>query len=207
MLDPEPIEDDAYEDDENDNAPRGVEPLAIEEARAAFVRWQGNAMKQLGYLNNLLIALSAGLLAFQTNLAFDDKYGTKAAAERTLIVTSAAFAFLSAAVGIFVAWNRLGSNRITARIARIRMQIARIEGGQKREPDGNAGVVASPAPQAGCTENVDAQRKPLEDERTKLRDETRLKDWRTKVFLNAQVLLFALGVVFVMIVSLRRYLR
>src|SRR5882762_2389859 len=101
MLNTEPIEDDAYEDDKDADVSRGGEPLALKDARAAFVRWQGNAMKQLGYLNNLLIALSAGLLAFQTNLAFDDKYSIKAADERTLIVTSAVFAFLSAAVGIF----------------------------------------------------------------------------------------------------------
>jgi hypothetical protein len=35
------------------------------ERNDSFVRWQGRTIEQLGFVNNLLIGLAAGILAFQ----------------------------------------------------------------------------------------------------------------------------------------------
>ena len=39
----------------------------------SFIRWQSMRIEQLSFVNNLLIGLATGMLAFQTQLAFDDK--------------------------------------------------------------------------------------------------------------------------------------
>jgi len=87
--------------------------------RKSFVRWQGRAIEQLGFVNNLLIGLATGVLAFQTQLAFDDNVSF-ALTEKILLVLSIASVFFSLALGCYIAWNRLCSFRITTRIARKR---------------------------------------------------------------------------------------
>lgn len=90
-----------------------------EQARASFVRWQGRTTEQLGFVNNLFIGLATGLLAFQTNLAFDDKTHLTAV-EKIFVVPSMILIALSLMLGCYVAWNRLGSFRITTKIAKKR---------------------------------------------------------------------------------------
>jgi hypothetical protein len=93
----------------------------------SFVRWQGRSIEQLGFVNNLLIGLATGLLAFETQLAFDDK-ASLIAIEKCVAIASIISVFLSSAIGCFVAWNRLRSFHFTAKIAR------------KREKNDRAGI-------------------------------------------------------------------
>jgi hypothetical protein len=37
--------------------------------KQSFIRWQGRTIEQLGFVNNLLIFLATGMLAFQVQLA------------------------------------------------------------------------------------------------------------------------------------------
>lgn len=90
----------------------------------SFVRWQGITIKQLSFVNNLLIGLATGMLAFHTQLAFDDK-SSVTAVDKWLVVLSIVFLFLSLAIGCYLALNRLCSFRITAQVARKRETDAR----------------------------------------------------------------------------------
>jgi len=85
----------------------------------AFVRWQGRTIEQLGVVNNLLIGLATGLLAYETQLAFEVN-ANFSLCEKSWLISSVIFNFLSLIVGCYVAWNRLKSFRITAKIARKR---------------------------------------------------------------------------------------
>ena len=84
--------------------------------RESFIRWQGRLIEQLGFVNNLLLGLATGLLAFQTQLAFDNK-ALLTTAEKCVAVLSIIFVFLSVTFGCYVAYNRLRSFRFTAQIA------------------------------------------------------------------------------------------
>jgi hypothetical protein len=85
----------------------------------AFIRWQGRTIEQLGFVNNLLIGLSTGLLAFHAQLAFNSDVPLSPT-ENTALALSSAFIFASVILGCFVAWNRLSSFRGTTRIVRTR---------------------------------------------------------------------------------------
>jgi len=89
------------------------------EGNGSFVRWQGRTIEQLGFVNNLLIGLATGMLAFQTKLAFDDKVSFTTV-ERWLAIPSIILVFFSLAFGCYVAWNRLRSFRATMQTARKR---------------------------------------------------------------------------------------
>jgi hypothetical protein len=99
----------------------------------SFVRWQGRSIEQLGFVNNLLIGLATGLLAFETQLAFDDK-ASLIAAEKYIAIASIILVFLSLAFGCFVSLNRLRSFHFTAKIARKR-EIGKREGIEKLRAD------------------------------------------------------------------------
>ena len=90
-----------------------------DDKRQSFVRWQGRSITQLGFVNNLLIGLSAGTLAFLTQIAFKDQTAL-ICFDTCLMGLSTVSVFLSLAVGCVLAWNRLGSFRDTAQIARQR---------------------------------------------------------------------------------------
>lgn len=92
-----------------------------DEKNDSFIRWQGRAIEQLGFVNNLLIGLSTGLLVFQTQLAFNDKTSFQSF-EKWLVVPSIVLVFASLVAGCYVAWNRLRSFRNTAKVARMRSQ-------------------------------------------------------------------------------------
>jgi hypothetical protein len=87
--------------------------------KGSFIRWQGKTNEQLGYVNNLFTGLATGLLAFQTNLAFNDK-ADLTMPERVLIIISLTSLGVSLAFGCHVALNRLEAFRSTAQIARKR---------------------------------------------------------------------------------------
>lgn len=93
----------------------------------SFVRWQGRAIQQMGFLNNLLIGLTTGLLAFQTQIAFD-KDVALSNCEKWFVILSLSFLFLSLVLGLYLAWNRLNDFRLTAQVAR------------KREKDDREGI-------------------------------------------------------------------
>jgi len=90
-----------------------------DDANNSFIRWQDRLIIQLGYINNLLIGLSAAFLAF----FFQVKSGESNIFSRVdliFILLLVTLFFLSFIIGIIVAWNRLRSFRYTAKIARKR---------------------------------------------------------------------------------------
>src|SRR3954466_11671859 len=90
----------------------------------AFVRWQGRAIDQLSFVNNLFIGLSSGLLALQ--MRYTPTATSTATAPPTVTIVgllsllSGACFFLSLGVGCWLALNRLDSFRKTAALARQR---------------------------------------------------------------------------------------
>lgn len=97
----------------------------------SFLRWQEKRSQQLGFVNQLLIGLATGMLAFQVQLAFGGKSFT--AVEKRLLIPSIFAEFLSLGLGCQIAWNRLQAFRITAQIARERTKQEAIEVEQMRE--------------------------------------------------------------------------
>jgi hypothetical protein len=90
-----------------------------ENQNESFIRWQDISIHQLGAVNNLFIGLATGLLAFQTQLAFDQEVNLLPW-ETLIMAASLIFLFLSILVGCYLAWNRLSDFRLTAQIARKR---------------------------------------------------------------------------------------
>lgn len=82
----------------------------------AFIRWQGITLQQLSFVNNLVLGLCTGILALQFNVALNNgnAYDTFS---KHLLFSSAILIFISLAVGVFTAWNRLTDFRTTMRIA------------------------------------------------------------------------------------------
>lgn len=84
--------------------------------KKSFIRWQDRSTEQLGFVNNLLVFLAAGILAFQSQLAISNKvFGCF---DRCLIIISILLIFISLVTGCKLAWNRLQSFRNTMRISR-----------------------------------------------------------------------------------------
>ncbi|MBN1176394.1 MAG: hypothetical protein JXA51_01805 [Dehalococcoidales bacterium] len=87
-----------------------------DDTRGSFIRWQGITIQQLTFINNLLIGLAAGILAFQLNIVFSE-YIELDCASKVLFSLSIVLIFISLAVGCSTALNRLVDFRITMRIA------------------------------------------------------------------------------------------
>jgi len=85
----------------------------------SFIRWQGRSLEQMSFVNNLLVALATGLLAFHTRLAFDNSISLLPT-ERCIAAFSVIFVFLSLVTGCWLACNRLHSFHLTAKVARMR---------------------------------------------------------------------------------------
>ena len=84
----------------------------------SFIRWQGRAIEQLGAVNNAFTALALGILGLMGSWVSSGEASSGAAAlaeECTLWLAGA-----SVVCGAALAWNRLVSFRMTARIARKR---------------------------------------------------------------------------------------
>ena len=75
-------------------------------------------MQQLGYVNNLGIALAALALGF--GLQDAGEKGKFEGVEGPLVFSAVLLSAISLAIGTYVAWNRLRSIRIETRIARER---------------------------------------------------------------------------------------
>ena len=86
--------------------------------KQSFIRWQGRTIEQLGFVNNLLIFLATGMLAFQVQLAIGEISFT--ILNKCIIVLSMLLIFISLILGCYLAWNRLLAFRITAQVARKR---------------------------------------------------------------------------------------
>ena len=86
--------------------------------KQSFIRWQGRTIEQLGFVNNLLIFLATGMLAFQSQLAIREISLT--ILDKYTIILSTLFIFISLILGCYLALNRLRSFRLTARVARKR---------------------------------------------------------------------------------------
>ncbi|MFZ3058446.1 MAG: hypothetical protein WA102_01795 [Candidatus Methanoperedens sp.] len=132
----------------------------------SFIRWQGRTIKQLSFVNNLMIGLATGLLAFQTNLIFNYR-ATLLSSDKWLLLISILMVLFSLFFGCCAALNRLSSFQKTSHVAR-----KREEGGKKRE---------------GIKE---------------MRDLVKKLDGRTWLLLQVQIVLFALGGLFLLLVSL-----
>ena len=83
-----------------------------------FIRWQARTIEQLSFVNNLLIFLATGMLAFQVQLAIREI--TFTALSKYTIVSSTLLISISLMLGCYLAWNRLRSFRLSAQVARKR---------------------------------------------------------------------------------------
>lgn len=85
------------------------------------IRWQQVTLNHLSSVNNLILGLSIGLLAFQSNLLLEhklDSCGAHGFAVASLIVLA-----ISVVFGLCCAVNRLCDFRLTAKIARRREKV------------------------------------------------------------------------------------
>jgi hypothetical protein len=98
---------------------RSTDPRTSANSNESFIRWQGRTIQQLGAFNNLLIGLATGLVAFQTQLAFNEEVNLLLW-ETQVMVCSMGILFLSIFAGCYLAWNRLIDFRNTAHVARHR---------------------------------------------------------------------------------------
>ena len=98
----------------------------LDDREDAFIRWQGITLQQFSFVNNLLIGLSTGILAFQLNISFnsDIVFDTWS---KCLFLSSVVVIFISLALGCLTAWNRLVDFRTTKVVARKR---------ENKEPEG-----------------------------------------------------------------------
>jgi hypothetical protein len=86
--------------------------------KGSFIRWQGRAIEQLGFVNNVLLVLATGILLFQIQLIVGGaSFGF---CEKWVVLLSSCLFFLSIIFGCWLAYNRLNSFRLTSQIARKR---------------------------------------------------------------------------------------
>lgn len=85
----------------------------------SFVRWQDRLIGQLGFVNNLIIGIDAAFLAYFFQLDFQG-IGLGSPLRKGIMISLVTILFISLLIGLLLAWNRLGSFRYTARIARKR---------------------------------------------------------------------------------------
>jgi len=95
-------------------------PRSGEDAkRKSYLRWTDKALRQMGFVNNLLITLGGAGLAFGVNLLLDEKFKT-APWVMVLLTISLAAVLVSIAFGLWCAFVRLKDYRETRRLARMR---------------------------------------------------------------------------------------
>lgn len=131
--------------------------------KKSFVRWQDRTIKQLSFVNNLIIGLATGVLAFQTNLVFNFK-ATLGESDKWLLLISLLIVLFSLFFGFYTAYNRLRSFHLTSQIAR------------KRENKKREGI-------------------------KEMRDLVKKLDMGTWQLIQVQIVLFALGVLLLLLVS------
>ncbi len=85
--------------------------------RDAFVRWQETSMKQMSYVNYLILTLSLAIIGFAVSLMFEDEFDVE---DISLHLYKSALILLSVSivVGIICAIFRLKDFRTTEKITR-----------------------------------------------------------------------------------------
>ncbi len=85
-----------------------------------FPRLQERTQTQLGFVNNLLVTLAVGLLAFAVNASASSAELHRLGWRRWLLLIGLLAMACSVLAGLRLAFNRLASHRITTRVARLR---------------------------------------------------------------------------------------
>jgi len=80
-----------------------------------FIRWQNARIQQTGFVNNLLIALSSGILIWQGQSLSSGSIDLRNHISYGL---SASSFFISIVLGCYIAWIRLADFRMTADVLR-----------------------------------------------------------------------------------------
>jgi hypothetical protein len=93
-------------------------PLHPEEG--AFTRLQQSTQTQLGFINNLLITLAVGLLAFAVNSLVGSAEVKRLGWREWMLFAGLVILAFSVFSGLMLALNRLASHRITTRVARLK---------------------------------------------------------------------------------------
>ncbi|ARV13960.1 hypothetical protein [Polaribacter sp. SA4-12] len=89
------------------------------EENKSFLKWQNIRISQLGFANNLIIALAIGLLGYIIDFIQTDNL-TLTSVQKFLFWIGCSLIIISIGLGIFVVLNRLEDFKLTARIARKR---------------------------------------------------------------------------------------
>lgn len=92
----------------------------------SYLKWQDIRIKQLGYANNLIIALAVAVLGFAINFIQTEDL-ILSSFQKKLFWVASSLIIISIGLGIFVILNRLEDFKLTAQIARKR---------EKNERDG-----------------------------------------------------------------------
>jgi hypothetical protein len=87
--------------------------------RAGFLRWQDYRIQQLGFVNNLFVGLSTGIIGITGYVVFAQPVAL-VNFEPVLVGMALIFHALSVLAGSAVAWNRLRDFRATAQVVRKR---------------------------------------------------------------------------------------
>ena len=87
------------------------------EKQNKYIRWQAIRINQLGFINNLILGLSLGLIAFNFNFILPDDIVLNCF-QKFLFWISAILTVISVFISLILAINRLEDFRLTAQIAR-----------------------------------------------------------------------------------------
>lgn len=87
------------------------------EKQDKYIRWQAIRINQLGFINNLAIGLSLGLLAYNFNFILPDDIELNCL-QKVLFWISTVLTVVSVFIGLILSINRLEDFRLTAQIAR-----------------------------------------------------------------------------------------
>ncbi len=72
--------------------------------------------KQFGFVNNLFIGLSTGLITFLAHLSFTAEIASLPVYEKVLMIASLITAFISLLLGAILAWKRIDQFRVESRL-------------------------------------------------------------------------------------------
>src|SRR5258708_12776248 len=104
----------------NSGRPGGVpaqKPASGYVEEGPFPRLQERTQTQLGFVNNLLVTLAVGLLAFAVNASASSAELHRLGWRRWLLLIGLLAMACSVLAGLRLAFNRLASPRITTRVA------------------------------------------------------------------------------------------
>jgi hypothetical protein len=87
------------------------------EKSGKYIRWQAIRINQLGFINNLILGLSLGLLAYNFNFIIPDEIQLNCF-QKLLFWISIILNVTSVFIALILAINRLEDFRLTAQISR-----------------------------------------------------------------------------------------